>query len=56
MLGLLSGLGMFEVLGVTKVIKVLGKLEILVELIILGAFGIHKFLSVLRLLGERGAV
>ena len=56
MLGLLSGLGMFEVLGVTKVIKVLGILEILGELIILGAFGIHRFLGVLRLLGELGAV
>ena len=56
MLGLLSGLGMLEVCGVTTVSNVLGILGILEELIILGALRIHRVPGVFRLLGELGAV
>ena len=56
MLALLSGLGMLEVCGVTKVSNVFGILGILEELIIFGALGIHRVLDVFRLLGELGAI
>ena len=56
MLGLLSGLGMLEVCGVTKVSNVLGIPGILEELIILGALGIHRVPGVFRLLWDLGAV